>query len=96
MLHILNKSAHESAQLSRCLELASDGDCLLFIENGVYTVSENTRIDNIINNAHITLCVLEADIEARGLTKNKLPDSVQLVNYTGFVKLVSEHAVIQS
>ncbi len=96
MLHIINKSPDESNQLSHCIEYISDGDSLMLIENGVYATLINSGLEQLSANTAIELCVLEADIEARGLDKNNIADIYKIIDYTGFVKLVTQHPTSQS
>jgi len=94
MLHIINKSPIESNQLVRCLEYISDGDSLVLIENGVYAATMPSGLEQLP--VDIELCVLEADIEARGLDKDRIAGHYKIINYHDFVKRVTQHPVNQS
>jgi tRNA 2-thiouridine synthesizing protein B len=87
-LHIV--CAHEA--LGRALGLASEGDAILLIENGVYAASDNP------NNVHrqasapqnLSYFVLKEDLSARAVftpLKEFIP-----VSYVDFVELVCQHS----
>lgn len=81
-LHIVSCSPFSSDSLSRCLSLLSEGDALLFIENGVYVVNSSVQLPPTI-----PCYLLEEDLAARGLSATAL----STVNYDGFVRLVCDH-----
>jgi len=90
MLHIINKSPFTSPVLTECLRFTTPQDVILLIEDGVYAV-----IDNTILATTSTIYALKADIHARGLA-DKLPASVKVIDYTGFVELTLTHHPIQT
>lgn len=96
MLHIVNQSPFDNNTLDDCLRVAGPHCSLLFIENGVYALlgfSETQK--QLINDNHISVFFLEADIEARGL-RQKCSDKITLVNDQEFVNLVIQHHSNQS
>jgi len=79
-LHLVNNPT----ALQSCLDVASDGDSVLLIEDGVYgATGEVTK----------SLLVLAPDVEARGL-KKRIPNTVKSINYDKFVALVETHKPI--
>lgn len=98
MLHIVNKSPFERNTLESCIRLSSDGASLLLIEDGIYgamngSVKAQEIKDKTVN---IKLYVLGPDLRARGMSEDQLIDGVSVVDYGGFVDLVTEHDKVQS
>jgi tRNA 2-thiouridine synthesizing protein B len=84
-LHIVNTSPYSQQALQRCLSLASSGDSVLLIEDGVYTV--HSAGGNAVKlTPDLDWYALDTDLQARGIT-GILPD-VTIVDYQGFVDLV--------
>jgi tRNA 2-thiouridine synthesizing protein B len=98
MLHIVNKSPFERNTLDSCVRLAGDGASLLLIEDGVYgAVNGNATAQDLKNKlGNIKLYVLGPDLKARGMAEDQLIDGVSVVDYGGFVDLVTEHDKVQS
>ena len=97
-LHTVNKSPFEKNALSSCVDHASDGDAILLIEDGVYGALEGTSCGKKLGSKSgpVSLYVLGPDLQARGLGKSKLVGGVSVVDYEGFVDLVTQHDVTQS
>ncbi len=97
MLHIVNKSPYERNSLESCLRLASKGSAVLLIEDGVYGVTKGGNMEGKLQAAMADLKVyaLGPDLAARGMADRVL-DGVNVVDYGGFVDLVSEHNNCQS
>lgn len=96
LLHTVNKSPFESNSFDTCLSLAKDGSTVLLIEDGVYAATTgHSAADKIKNASGISFAVLGPDLQARGL-ENKLADGIKVVDYEGFVNLVTEHDSVQS
>lgn len=98
MLHIVNKSPFERNSLDSCMRLAGEGSALLLIEDGVYgAVNGSARAKDIKNKMDgVKLYVLGPDLKARGMSEDQLIDGVSVVDYGGFVDLVTEHDKVQS
>lgn len=98
MLHLINKSPFERNSLDSCLRLAQSGSCVLLLEDGVYaavaTAEHAGKITDRMND--IQFYILGPDVSARGLGDTPLIEGVELVDYEGFVDLVTEHEVCQS
>ncbi|HMM55627.1 MAG TPA: sulfurtransferase complex subunit TusB [Candidatus Desulfobacillus sp.] len=97
MLHIVNKSPLERNSLDTCLATAQPGGALLLIEDGVYAATAGHAAAGKLSAAMDKLKVyaLKPDLEARGMAERAL-EGVTLVDYGGFVDLVTEHATCQS
>lgn len=97
MLHTVNKSPFQTNSFERCLEFAKDGGAILMIEDGVYGAMKGSRwaskVEEVIGS--VPIYALSPDVNARGI-QDQVIDGVQLVDYGGFVDLVSEHNVVQS
>lgn len=98
MLHIVNKSPFERNTLESCMRLASDGASLLLIEDGIYgAVDGSVKAQDIKGKiGTVKLYVLGPDLKARGMSEDQLIDGVSVVDYGGFVDLVTEHDKVQS
>ncbi len=95
-LHTVNKSPFESATFETCLGLAKSGSTILLIEDGIYAATAGTRFADIISNADgVNFAVLGPDAQARGVD-SKLADGIKVVDYDGFVDLVTEHDKVQT
>lgn len=97
MLHIVNKSATERGSLESCLAMATKGSAVLLIEDAVYAVTKGgtaaAKIQAAI--ADLKIYALGPDLAARGMSGRVL-DGVNVVDYGGFVDLVTEHNSCQS
>ena len=85
-LHTVNKSGSDSGALAACLRFIEPGDCLLLLEEGVYSACPSSI--EPIRQTGCKLLVLEPDADARGLLE-RLDHSVELVDYAGFVELAA-------
>ena len=97
MLHIVNKSPFEKNALDSCLRFSRNGSSVLLIEDGVYAVTRGNVAEPKIKAAmsQMKIYALRPDVEARGML-DAMIDGVQLVDYGGFVDLVTGHAAVQS
>ncbi len=97
MLHIVNKSATERTTLDSALRLATKGSAILLIEDAVYAATKGSAAAAKIQSAMADLQIyaLGPDLEARGVAGRVL-DGVKIVDYGGFVDLVTEHNACQS
>ncbi len=90
MLHTVNKSPYQCNTLESCLNHVGEGDVVLLIEDGVYAAMKGGRAADVLSAVQgVKVCVLSADVKARGL-EGKLIDGVEVVDYAGFVDLVTE------
>lgn len=93
-LHTVNKSCLSANALSSCLRVASPGDCVLLIEDGVYNaVTPSSEVVSIGDSrANIRVCALGEDLQARGIASENLPTHVEVITYQDFVDLTCTHA----
>jgi tRNA 2-thiouridine synthesizing protein B len=98
MLHLINKSPTERNALDSCFRLAKPGGAILLIEDGVYAaVAKADHAEKISSRMdEYSFFVLGPDVAARGLSDIPLIDGITVVDYDGFVDLVTEHDVTQS
>lgn len=98
MLHIVNKSPFERNALDTCMRLANEGAAILFIEDGVIGALKNTANSAKVSDAmgSVKFYVLGPDLAARGMSEDRLIDGVSVVDYGGFVDLVTGHDRVQS
>jgi len=98
MLHTINKSPFEKDSLTTCLRYAQDGASILFIEDAVYACTKGTEFEKIIQERqdNMKFYVLGPDLEARGLDNSNLTNSIEIVDYKGFVKLVADNKKTQN
>jgi tRNA 2-thiouridine synthesizing protein B len=97
MLHTVNKSPFDNGTLQTCLKYARQGSAVLLIEDGVYAAARDTAVSKQVQEAmkSASIYALKPDVEARGM-QNRVMDGVRLVDYEGFVDLVTELDAVQS
>ena len=97
MLHIVNKSPHQTGSLTSCLRMVLPGDAVLLIEDGIYAATAGSPLEASLREAgsQVRFYALKPDMDARGMASRAL-DGVMLVDYGGFVDLVTEHSASNS
>ena len=97
MLHTVNKSPTERNVLESCLKYLKKGSAVLLIEDGVYGALKGSTTTKMVEQTlkNFPIYALYPDIEARGM-QDRVIDGIKLVDYSGFVDLVAEHATIQA
>jgi tRNA 2-thiouridine synthesizing protein B len=97
MLHIVNKSPFEKTALASCLARAPKGSAVLLIEDAVYGATRGNAAEGQLKQAigRVDVYALAPDVEARGM-KDRMIEGVKLVDYSGFVDLVTQHKTSQS
>jgi len=98
ILHTINKSPFQNSSFESCLGHVADGDAVLLIEDGVYAAIADTVPGKQIKakKGKVSFYVLGPDIAARGLNNGSLADGIEVVDYGGFVDLVTKHEVAQA
>ncbi len=96
MLHIVNKSPFERNTLDSCLRLATKGSAVLLTEDGVYAATAGSAVEAAVKAAmaDVKIYALSPDLQARGVA-GRVMDGVTVVDYGGFVDLVTEHSNCQ-
>ena len=89
ILHTVNKTGES---LSRCLSIASQGDAVLLIEDGVYAAMDNTANRQTWETipTNMSCYVLVEDLAARGIS-DKMLAQVTPADWTLFVSLTTEY-----
>lgn len=83
ILHTVSQSP-KSRLLESCLNIVSDGDAILFIEDGVYYCKREDLLEQITNT--VKCFGLKEDLIARGL-QIKGESTVENASYRKFVEL---------
>ncbi len=97
LLHTVNKSPYERNTLESCLNHVQEGDTVLLIEDGVYAVVKGGRVADVLASVKgVKIAALSADLKARGITAEKMIDGVEVVDYGGFVDLVTNNDKVQA
>jgi tRNA 2-thiouridine synthesizing protein B len=97
MLHTVNKSPFEKSTFESCLSHVNAGSAILMIEDGVYGATKGTTVaDKVAAAADVSIYVLGPDMQARGISEDRLIDGIKVVDYAGFVDLVTEHDKVQA
>ena len=98
MLHMINKSPFDRDSLESCLSTAKKGGSVLLIEDGIYAAMQNTKAQDKIAQAmsDFSFYVLGPDIKARGMREDRIIEGIEIVDYGGFVDLVTKHDNLQS
>lgn len=94
MLHLIFQSPIETAILERI----DSGDVVVFLENAVLRVLQNSGINNTLTQqlGNNRLCVLSDDIAVRGIVPDELVKGVEVIDYAELVELAIHNPVIQS
>lgn len=97
-LHILNKSPFHTRTLESCLAHLGEGSSILLIEDGIYAAMRGTPIEAKISGAlgKTPVYALGPDLDARGMTHDKVVSGVKIVDYAGFVDLAAQHDSVNS
>lgn len=97
MLHTVNKSPFERNSFDSCLSHAKAGSSVLLFEDGIYAVIKGSAASGKIQGAsNISVYALGPDLKARGIGENQIIEGVTVVDYGGFVDLVTRHDSVQS
>ena len=95
-LHTVNKSPFSSSAFDTCMGLAKSGSTVLLYEDAVYAATtDNKAALRISESDGIHFVVLGPDAQARGI-ESKLAHGIRVVDYSGFVDLVTEHDKVQA
>jgi len=94
MLHIIATTAGHDTLFKRI----APGDTLLFIADAVLSLHKNSLSAKklLAYCPHFKCYALEADLLARGLTADDILAEIKQVDYSGFVTLTVENAVIKT
>jgi tRNA 2-thiouridine synthesizing protein B len=97
-LHMVNKSPFERNAMQSCLEHTLEGDGVILFEDGVYGAVKGSAVTDLIANkaGAVKVYVLGPDLAARGITDGRIVEGVTVVDYPGFVDLVTTHERTQS
>jgi len=97
MLHIVNKSPFSSPSLESCLRVVQPGSAVLLIEDGIYAATAANPLQDRTRKSGVAIQVyaLAPDVDARGM-RERIVAGVELVDYAGFVDLVTTHDNVQS
>jgi tRNA 2-thiouridine synthesizing protein B len=92
-LHTVNKSPFERLTLQSCLGHLLPGDTVLMIEDGVIGARKGSSAAAAVAGAlkSAKVCVLGPDLAARGMRPDQIIDGITVVDYAGFVDLVTNH-----
>jgi tRNA 2-thiouridine synthesizing protein B len=97
MLHTVNKSPSERNTLDSCLSHAKTGSSVLLFEDGIYAVVKGSAASGRLKEASgISVYALGPDLKARGIGDDQIIEGVTVVDYGGFVDLVTKHDSVQS
>ena len=96
ILHTVNKSPFQKNDMASCLGHANSGDAILLIEDGVYGAISGTKAAIEATNCEVEIYCLGPDLAARGIGPDKISDSVNIVDYEGFVDLVAQNDAVNS
>ncbi len=69
-LHIVRQSAFSSNDFFQCLQIVTDNDVIVFIDDGCYNL-QHSLINSIDTNKNIQLKVIEQHANARAIAINE-------------------------
>ena len=92
-LHTVNKSPFERSALISALNHLRPGDALLMLEDGVVGARKGSAFAGLFERAAkgCSIWVLGPDLAARGIAENDVIQGAMVVDYGGFVDLVTTH-----
>jgi tRNA 2-thiouridine synthesizing protein B len=97
LLHTVNKSPFERNAFDSCVAHAAKGSSILLIEDGVYAATKGTaaakKLEAVMKD--VKVYALQPDVNTRGV-QGKMLEGVNLVDYGGFVDLVTRHNAVQA
>ena len=97
-LHTVNKSPFERSSFVSALNHLHPGDALLMMEDGVVGARTGSafapRLGEVTKRCSVY--VLGPDLAARGMAANDVIQGIKLVDYGGFVDLVTTHQRTQA
>ncbi|MEK7989966.1 MAG: sulfurtransferase complex subunit TusB [Thiotrichaceae bacterium] len=98
ILHTVNKSPFEKNALESCLNLSKAGSAVLLFEDGVYAATKGTvwaaKVTAAMSDKKVY--VMTPDLAARGMKADNVIDGIEMVDYAGFVDLVTEYSATQA
>jgi tRNA 2-thiouridine synthesizing protein B len=94
ILHTVNKSPFTHQTLKDCLDISNNDDAVVLLEDGVYAALDSQPQNKLLSNNRCF--VLEEDLQARGLTTQKLLQNIEHITYERFVQLCAEYDMVQS
>ena len=96
MLHLISQSFLDDSVLHR---IDSGGDDVVFLESAVFRVNKrselNTELQQLLQN-NVHLYVLNSELETRGIEEDELVLGIEVINYSGLVKLTEKNKVIKT
>ena len=94
-----NNTPMVDLSLDGALTHAADGAGILMIEDGIFGALKGTAVTGKIEKAlsgNLKVYVLGPDLKARGMTDDQVIDGVKVVDYAGFVDLVTDYDKVQA
>lgn len=90
-LHIINQSPEHSSALQQCHAVSLPGDGIVLIELAAEMATDETLWKSYLeDDRDIKYYVLAADLPSPD-SINNLSNKIQLIDFTGFVDLCTEH-----
>jgi len=94
MLHLVNKSPYDAANLETATAYMQGDDALLLIEDAIYAAIKAGKASALLSGKNVS--VLGPDLAARGIGEDKLVEGINIIDYAGFVDLVESNDKVQS
>ena len=94
MLYTVNASPTSSRSLESLLRVASHGDPLVLIEDGVHAARAGAGTEKLTADALAAhpVYALGPDLKARAI--ERVIEGIRIIGYDGFVELVEKHTVV--
>lgn len=98
MLHILRHSPGSETRFASCLRALGAQQSLLLLEDAVYGLLPHSRTLAALQilPGSVRLYAIAADVLARGLALDDLPERVKIIDYSAMVRLSLEHKKVVS
>ena len=95
MLHLISQSFLDNSVLHRI----DSGDDVVFLENAVFRVIEGNiwspELHQLLKN-NVHLYVLNNELETRGVVEEELVLGIEIIDYSGLVRLTEKNKVIKT
>jgi tRNA 2-thiouridine synthesizing protein B len=91
---MVNKTVFKSNTFRSAVRIASEGDPILLIEDGVYSVRPGGESEALVKEVlgKHSIYALAPDLKARGI--DVIIEGIEQIDYHGFVELAEKHQVI--
>ncbi len=95
MLHLISQSSIDLSLLQRI----DSGDDVVFLENAVFCLNKGSLLSaelKVLLKNNVFLYVLSDELNTRGVSVDELVAGVEVIDYSGLVKLTEKNKLVKS